>query len=82
MFFVYAIKSTTRNYIYVGLTSNLVRRIHQHQSGQNKTTAPYAPFELFWVEEFNSRLDARSREKFLKSGAGKEWLKEILQTRG
>ena len=41
MFTVYALKSLNRNYIYVGMTSNLERRFHQHQSGQNKTTKPY-----------------------------------------
>jgi len=75
MFFVYAIKSTEHNYIYVGLTNNLDRRIKQHQSGHEKTTRYYRPFKLIYTEECNNRLFARKREKFLKSGAGKEFLK-------
>ncbi|WP_366518035.1 GIY-YIG nuclease family protein, partial [uncultured Flavobacterium sp.] len=37
MFFVYAISSLERNYIYVGLTDNLERRFFEHNSGRNKT---------------------------------------------
>jgi putative endonuclease len=67
MFFVYAIKSLTRNYIYVGLTNDLDRRLSQHNSGQNRTTKPYGPFEVLLVEYYSTRVEARSREKFLKA---------------
>jgi putative endonuclease len=77
MFFVYAIKSLGRPYVYVGLTDNLNRRIAQHNKGWSKTTKPYAPFILLHSEEFPTRLEARKREKFLKSGAGREFLKSI-----
>ena len=79
MFVVYAIKSTTRNYIYVGLTNNLDRRIEEHNSGSNKTTKPYSPFSLIHSEEFLDRKKARTREKQLKSGYGKEFLKSLLE---
>ncbi|MEK7500887.1 MAG: GIY-YIG nuclease family protein [Patescibacteria group bacterium] len=75
IYYVYALKSLKRNYIYVGLTNNIERRIDQHQSGKEQTTAPYRPFQFVLVEEYATRLDARRREKYLKSGIGKEWLK-------
>jgi len=77
MFYVYALKSLSRNYIYVGLTNDLERRFHQHQKGQNKTTKPYLPFILFFKEQFQTRDEARRREKYLKSGIGKEFLRTI-----
>ncbi|WP_317048349.1 GIY-YIG nuclease family protein [Candidatus Ulvibacter alkanivorans] len=46
MFYVYALSSIERKYIYVGLTNNLNRRIAQHNSGYEKTTKPYRPFSL------------------------------------
>ena len=79
MFTVYVIKSIERNYIYVGITDNLDRRLNQHQTGQNKTTKPYLPFVLIRTEQFETRLDARKREIYLKSGVGKEYLKSLLQ---
>ena len=78
MFYVYAISSKVKNYIYVGLTNNFERRLDEHNSGQNKTTRPYKPYKLILVEKFETRLEARLREKYLKSGIGKEFLKRII----
>ena len=78
MFFVYSIRSLNENYIYVGLTDNFERRFKEHQSGKNKTTKPYKPFKILLVEHYPTRQEARNREKYLKSGIGKEFLKSIL----
>ncbi len=75
MFFVYVLKSRSRKYIYVGLSDNVERRTSQHNAGKERTTRAYAPFECIHVEEFQTRVEARKREKYLKSGVGKEWLK-------
>ncbi len=77
MFTVYAIKSITREYIYVGLSNNLERRFAEHNDGKNKTTKPYRPFRLIYSEEFDTRIKARYKEKHLKSGSGKEFLKNL-----
>ena len=75
MYFVYALKSITRNYIYVGLTNDVDRRVSEHNSGYEKTTRPYRPFKLIFVESFQTRAEARKMEKYWKSGVGKESLK-------
>ena len=77
MFHVYAISSQIRNYIYVGLTSNIEDRIRRHNKGYEQTTKPYRPFILIYSEECETREQARKREKYLKSGVGKEFLKSI-----
>ena len=77
MYKVYAIKSQIRNYIYVGLTDNLERRLHQHNNGRSRTTKPYRPFVLIYEETFENRVSARHREKYLKSGIGKEFLRSL-----
>ncbi|SOC79610.1 putative endonuclease [Salinimicrobium sediminis] len=79
MYYVYAISSLSRTYIYVGLTDNHERRIKQHNSGLNKTTKPYLPFKVIYLEEFQDRPSARKREKYLKSGIGKEFLKNLKE---
>ena len=79
MYFVYVLKSLERNYLYVGLTDNVERRFGEHQSGKNKTTKPYRPFKLLLVEQYNTRSVAREREKYLKSGVGKEYLKQLIK---
>jgi putative endonuclease len=77
MFHVYAIRSVSRNYVYVGLTANLARRLNQHNSGHNKTTRAYAPFRLIHSESFLTRVEARHREMQLKSGQGKQFLHSL-----
>ena len=77
MYYVYAIKSLTRNYIYVGLTNNIERRILQHNKGENRTTKAYMPFIMIYSEKFETRNDARTKERYLKSGIGKEFLKKF-----
>ena len=77
MIFVYAIKSLSRNYIYVGMTNNIERRLLEHNKGQNSSTKAYTPFNLIYKESFPDRVKAREKEKYLKSGVGKEFLKSI-----
>ena len=77
MWHVYAIKSINRNYIYVGLTNNIVRRLYEHNKGYNKTTKPYLPFVLIHTESFETRTLARAKEKYLKGGSGKKFLKSL-----
>lgn len=75
MYFVYIIKSVNRNYIYVGISDDVDRRIREHNSGKNRTTKPYRPFELLHKEAFPDRISARAREKWFKTGEGKEFIK-------
>ena len=78
MIYVYALKSKARNYIYVGMTANIKDRMRRHNSGYEKTTRSYRPFELVYLEKFEDRTQARVKEKYLKSGSGKEYLKRII----
>lgn len=82
MYYVYVLKSLSRNYIYVGMTSNVEDRVNQHQLGSERTTKPYRPFVLVYTEMCSTRIEARKRERYLKSGVGKEWIKcKIKQLR-
>jgi len=76
-YYVYAIKSTFKNYIYVGLTQDLERRLLRHNNGREKTTKPYKPYNLIHVEISSDRNEARKLEKYFKSGYGKEILSEL-----
>ena len=76
-YYVYAIKSKNKSYIYVGISNNPQRRILQHNKAYNKTTKPYRPFKCILIEKYPSRKEARIREKYLKNGCGKEYLKSI-----
>jgi len=77
-YYVYAIKSLVKSYIYVGLTSSIEKRLNQHNKGQNRSTKAYRPFRLIYTEAFKTRGEARIKEIYLKSGIGKEFLKSII----
>jgi putative endonuclease len=75
---VYALRSLSHHYIYVGQTNNLEKRINEHNNKQNKSTKHYAPFQLLYKEEHPNRTEARIREKFFKSGRGKAFLHSLV----
>ncbi|GAB5527217.1 MAG: hypothetical protein Roseis2KO_50890 [Roseivirga sp.] len=77
LFTVYAIRSKSRNYTYVGMSSELEVRLKRHNEGKNKTTRAYAPFELIYTKSFDTRVEARNHEKYLKTGRGRAFLKSI-----
>jgi putative endonuclease len=72
MYFLYAIKSQTHNFIYVGLTSNLSARIERHNNGYERTTKPYRPFRLIYHEECPDEF----RQEFERSTGNQVQVKE------
>ncbi|MBW7891246.1 MAG: GIY-YIG nuclease family protein [Chitinophagaceae bacterium] len=75
MFFVYVLRSQKDGRFYVGLTDDVTRRLKEHNSGKTKSTKGFIPWELLFFETFVTRIEARNREKYLKSGVGKEYVK-------
>ena len=62
------------------MTEHLQDRVQRHQSGREKTTRAYRPFELIFFESLDvERSEARKREKYWKSGMGKEKLRQIRE---
>jgi putative endonuclease len=78
MWFVYVIRSIETGRFYTGMTENLERRLKEHNQGKTKSTKAYAPWELVYKESVDSRLAARQREKWLKSGVGREFIKKMV----
>ncbi|MCH8814912.1 MAG: GIY-YIG nuclease family protein [Chloroflexi bacterium] len=78
MFTIYVLRSLRNSRRYVGFTSRPVEaRLSERNRGYPKGwTSRNRPFELVMTEEFRSERDARAREQFLQSGAGREWLNE------
>ena len=79
MYYTYALLSNDKKRIYVGLTKNLQRRINEHNKGRTKSTRYYRSWTLLYFERTNTLKDARLKEKKLKSGYGKEFLKSFFK---
>ena len=77
MYYVYVLKSELINTYYVGLTNNIERRLKQHEQGQSPSTKWRLPLQLIHVEICETRIEARKKEKYFKSGFGREIIKEI-----
>lgn len=82
MYFVYIIKSVKDNGYYVGITSNLSERLVYHNQGRVRSTKSRKPFTLIYSEKYLTRLEARSREKYLKSYSGSKEKNKILENCG
>jgi len=78
MWHVYVLRSLVNGRLYTGSTNNLERRLKEHNSGHSKYTSLTRPFTLIYKEDFETRLEARRRELFLKTGKGRDFLKSVI----
>ncbi len=74
MWFVYVIKSTTHEFMYIGSTNDLDRRLHEHNSGFSIATKAYRPYSLITYVAVQTEAQARRLEKYFKTGSGKSVL--------
>ena len=81
MFYVYILSSKSRGRHYTGHTANPTQRLGQHNHGITASTKNRGPWELVHREELATRAEAMRREKFLKSGKGRDELAQILGLR-
>lgn len=80
MYFVYLIESIKYKKWYVGYTPDHVyTRLEKHNSGLVVSTKAYIPWKVVYYEAYLLRQDATGREKFLKSGSGRTFLKKQLK---
>jgi putative endonuclease len=78
-FVVYILYSEKFNKNYTGYTSNLIERFKSHNFLETKGyTIKFRPWEVIHVEFFSSKSEAMKREKYLKSGIGREFIKNLI----
>ena len=65
--------------MYTGITNNLRKRLKQHNDKKSTWTKADSPWDLIYYEACLNEQDARSREKYLKTGMGKRYLKNRLR---
>ena len=78
MITVYAIKSEVNADIYVGISKDANLRLKEHNGGKNRYTKGLIPWITLYRELQLDWEAARKREKYLKSGVGKEFLKSLV----
>lgn len=78
-YYVYILRSIDYDFIYIGYTDNLKRRLKEHNSGLVISTKHYYPLELIHYEAYKNKKDAKRREEYLKTNKGKTTLKTMLK---
>lgn len=78
MHYVYILESLKDEKMYVGYTNDLRRRIDEHNQGKSFATAPRKPFKLIYYEAYIYREDAEKRERFFKTGWGRNYISRAL----
>lgn len=77
-YYAYVLRSKKDGMWYIGSTGDLRKRVWEHQNGKGGYTKGRGPFELIYYEAYRTEADARSREKQLKSGPGRAYLKQRI----
>ena len=68
--YVYVLRSIPTGRHYIGMSSDVERRLQEHNTKTGRWTSSLKPWELIALEMFESRGEAGNRERFLKSRAG------------
>lgn len=85
-YYFYILRSRTNKKLYLGFTSDLKERVKHHNSGKDKATKPYAPYDLIYYSAFRNKEDAIACERYFKTTSGwkrmrKMLAKDLLQNR-
>ncbi len=79
LYIVYILYSQSTQKHYTGFTTNLTQRILSHNQLGKDWTSKYRPWELIYKKEFIIKSDAMDYEKWLKTGAGRDFVKQLNQ---
>jgi len=79
MFYTYVLQSEKNKQIYIGFTSDLKRRLLEHNQGLNFSTKRYIPWKVVYFEACIEKSDALRREKYLKTTQGGRLLKRRIK---
>lgn len=78
MFYTYVLKSTVDSNLYIGWTPDLKSRLKRHNDGEVKSTVNRIPLILVYYEACLDKDKAIQREKQLKTGFGRKYLKNRM----
>jgi putative endonuclease len=79
MHYVYVLRSTSDDGFYIGYSASLRKRFQEHVQGDSFATSYRGPWKLIYYEAYLERDDALGRERYLKSGSGRKFLKAQLR---
>lgn len=79
IYYIYILRSKKDNHFYTGYTSDLRKRVDEHNKGMVYSTKNRRPLVLVYFEGCLSQKDAIHREKYLKTSWGKRYIKNRMK---
>lgn len=79
MYYTYVLQSKKDGKWYIGATKDLRKRFESHNLNNNRATRGRGPFLLLYYEACHNQTDAFTREKYLKTGSGRRYIKNRLK---
>ncbi len=79
MFYIYCIESKINAELYFGYTNDLKRRLKEHNQKLNFSTKRYAPWKIIYYEACLNEIDAKRREKYLKTSQGRRMFRKRIK---
>ena len=79
MYFVYVLRSQSDKKFYTGFTTDILKRVEEHNSQKVISTSGRVPFDFVYYEYCINQNDAIHREKYLKTTYGKRYIKQRLK---
>ena len=77
--YIYILRSLNNKELYIGFTSDINKRLKEHNRGLVFSTKPYLPWRIIHFEAYRDENDAKRREKYLKTSQGSRLLKRMLK---
>ena len=82
IYYIYVLQNSQTKMFYIGFTRDLKRRLIEHQNSRSTFTrknTKMGKWKLIYFEGYCNQKDAEGREKFLKGGSGRRYLKKQLK---
>jgi putative endonuclease len=78
-FYVYILRSKLDGSYYIGYTTDMGRRLDEHNNGLSRYTSKKIPWELVYTEQFQKKSEALKRERFLKSQRNRSFYERLIK---
>ena len=78
-YFIYVLKSKKDGKFYTGCSENPERRLKEHNAGKTISLFKRRPLIIVYQEMYSEEIQAKRRERFLKTGQGRKFLKTVIK---
>lgn len=78
MYYVYILRSSKSGILYYGFTTDLIKRVKEHNAGKSQFTKGHMPWKLVFYSAFVKEQKAKDFELYIKSGSGKAFVYKRL----